>query len=468
MKTYRKIISIVLTLALVMSLCIVQSPTKTQAGVKIIVGKKLDMDIGSHETILVKGKAKAKSSSKKVAKVSKVKKSGKKTKITVKGLKVGKATIKVKSGRSSKKVKVVVRPKKVKGLKVAVNNNIAKLTWSKAKGATGYYVYRSQNSKSGFKKIAKVSKTSFTNSGLALGSFYYYKVKAVGKKKITSDEYSKAVYAKTWKLVWKDEFAGNKLDTSKWNNDGATGDSGFGNHELQDYQIDYHEVKNGSLIIKPTIYWNRTKNRLDSYFDEEGTEHFRAYSTKLWTKGHHTFKYGKFEFRAKMPKGKGTWAAGWMLGTGAGGSWPMCGEIDVFETTSQAAKTLIPQSLHMKKYNGMPTSSGNKHYDTTVSTSTTAFHTYAVEWYTDKIKFTIDGKQTGVFDPADFTLSKKPTEDMTIWPYKYPFYLILNCAIGGTLGGEVGPQYWAKKIGTDGDCDIYQDYLYFDYVRVYQ
>ena len=105
MKTYRKIISIVLSLALVMSLCIVQSPTKTFAGVKIIVGKKLDFDIGSTDTILVKGKAKAKSSSKKVAQIKKVKKSGKKTKITVKGLKVGKATIKVKVGKKTKKVK---------------------------------------------------------------------------------------------------------------------------------------------------------------------------------------------------------------------------------------------------------------------------------------------------------------------------------------------------------------------------
>ena len=61
MKTYRKIISVVLSIALVMSLCIVQAPTKTQAGVKIIVGKKLDIDIGSKDTIVVKGKAKAKS-----------------------------------------------------------------------------------------------------------------------------------------------------------------------------------------------------------------------------------------------------------------------------------------------------------------------------------------------------------------------------------------------------------------------
>ena len=226
MKTYRKIISIVLTLALVMSLCIVQSPTVSQAKVKIIVGKKLDFDIGSKETILVKGKAKAKSASKKIAKITKIKK-GKKTKITVKGMKVGKTTIKVK-GKGSKKVKVVVRPKTPKSLKAALaSQTSAKLTWAKSKGANGYYVYRSATKNGTYAKIATVKTTTYTNTGLALGQYYYYKVIAYGNKNILSDAYSNTAYVKTWKLVWQDEFEGTELDKTKWNNDGATGDGGL-------------------------------------------------------------------------------------------------------------------------------------------------------------------------------------------------------------------------------------------------
>ncbi len=463
MKTYRKIISIVLSVALVMSLCIVQAPTKTQAGVKIIVGKKLDIDVGSKDTIVVKGKAKAKSASKKVAKITKTKKGKKYTKITVKGMKTGKTTIKVK-GKGSKKVKVTVRPKTPKKLKVSmVSSTSAKLTWKKSKGAKGYYIYRSNTKNGKYKKIKKVKKNSFTNTGLELGKYYYYKVIAYGNKKIKSDGYSNKAYAKTWKLVWSDEFNGTALDKNKWNNEGATGAGGYGNHELQDYEWQYSEVKNGKFTIKPQFKYNTsTKSAVANSY----------YSTKVWTKDTATkkfakFTYGKFEFRAKMPKGRGTWAAGWMLGYGAGGNWPMCGEIDVFETTSQKEKTFIPQSLHMKKFNGMPSSSGNKHYDSIIKDATSAYHTYGVEWYPTYIKFTIDGKQTGIYDPADYTLEKNATEDMTIWPYKYPFYLIMNCAIGGTLGGEVTPQYWTK-IATDGNIETYEDYLSFDYVRVYQ
>ncbi len=460
MKTYKKILSIVLTMALVMSLCIVQSPTKTQAGVKIIVGKKLDMDIGSTDTILVKGKAKAKSASKKIAKITKTKKSKKKTKINVKGVKVGKTKIKIKVGKKSKKVKVIVRPKTPKNLSIALaSSTSARLSWSKSKGASGYYVYRSATSNGTYSKIATVKTNSYTNTGLALGKYYYYKVIAYGNKKITSEEFSNISYAKTWKLVWEDEFNGTELDKTKWNNDGATGAGGYGNKELQDYEWDYQEVKDGKLVIKPQFDYDTNTNKAvaNSY-----------YSAKVWTKGQHTFKYGKFEFRAKMPKGAGTWAAGWMLGTGASGNWPMCGEIDVFETTSQKEKTLIPQSLHTKKFNGMPTSSGNKHWDTIVNDATTAFHTYAVEWYPTFIKFTIDGKQTGVYNPGDYTLDSNPTDDMSIWPYKYPFYLILNCAIGGTLGGAVSPTYWPEKIDKGGGIVTYRDRLEFEYVKVYE
>lgn len=508
MKAYKRVISIVLSIALVMSLYVVQSPTKTYAGVKIIVGKKLDLTIGSTDTILVKGKAKAKSSSSKVAKITKKKKSGKHTAIHVKGKKTGKATIKVKVGRKSKKVKVTVRPKKVSSFSAYVSgNNTANLKWKKSKGAKGYYVYRSSKSTSGFKKIATVKKTTYKNSGLAQGKYYYYKVIAYGNKKVKAEKYSHVRYVKTWKLVWQDEFSGNALDLKKWNNNGATGAGGYGNKELQNYQMEYSEVKDGNYTIKPQFN-HVTKTVKDLTTGKESTSVYNDsyYSTKVWTngKGFKQFTYGKFEFRAKMPKGKGTWAAGWMLGNYSNyGKWPACGEIDVFETTSEESKTWIPQSLHMAKFNGMAGNSPNKHWDTTVSTATTAYHVYTVEWYPTYIRFRIDGKETGVYDPCVFTdcpdsteeshqlidptkrIKNDGTSDYRIWPYNKPFYLIMNCAIGGTLGGSVSSKYWTQindqttveegvdektghPIKTTTRTQTYQDKLFFDYVRVYQ
>ena len=455
MKTMKKVFAVMLSVITVCSAVTISNTVDTKAAVKIKFGKKITVTVGSSDIIVVKGKATAKSSNKKVATV-KVKK-GKTSTITVKGFKSGKAKVTVKVKKSKKKVPVTVNPKKVASVKATlVGNNSANISWSAAKGAVKYQVYHSTNASTGFKLVATVKGTSYKNDGLSLGKQYYYKVKSIGNKS-TKGAFSPVASVKTWKLVWNDEFNGTSLDTSKWNNNGATGAGGYGNSELQNYQMQYCEVKNGSLIIKPQFKWDKSKNVCvnNSY-----------YSTKLWTRNQHKFKYGKIEFVAKMPHGQGTWAAGWMLGEN--NSWPLCGEIDVFETTSELAKTKIPQSIHCNKFNGMKTSSGNKHYDSTITTATTAYHTYAIEWTAKKIDFYIDGKKTGTYDPSMYSLEGDGTDNIDIWPYNQPFYLIVNCAIGGTLGGKViTPKYWTK-IATNGNIETYEDYLYFDAVRVYQ
>lgn len=483
MKVYRKVLSVVLAIAMVVTLCVVQAPTKSYAGVKIIVGKKLDITVGSKDTIVVKGKAKAKSTSKKVAKITKTKKKKKITTITVKGMKSGKAKIKVKVKKKTKKVSVTVRPKTVTGIRVVGNNTTAIVSWYKAAGAVKYEVYRSNNSASGFAKIATVTGTTYKNSGLAAGKYYYYKVLAIGNKNIKSEKYSAVRYHKTWKLEWSDEFNGTEIDSSVWTHETGHGKDGWGNDELQDYRPEYAGINDGKLEIRPQFDYDKAagKNVPNSY-----------YSSRMITKGNKEFLYGKIEFRARMPKGVGTWAAGWMLGTGAGGKWPKCGEIDVFETTSQVEKTIIPQSLHMDRFHGGGGAAANKYWNTTVNTATTEFHTYAVEWYPTFIKFTVDGKQPsgynkGIYDPSEYCsdpkdymitshqlvdptkkLANDGTEDFSIWPYCKPFYLIVNCAIGGTLGGTPNPAYWNKEIPKSGDIVTYQDILEYDYIRVYK
>ena len=190
-----------------------------------------------------------------------------------------------------------------------------------------------------------------------------------------------------------------------------------------------------------------------------------VYSTKVWTRGLYAVKYGKIEFRAKMPKGQGTWAAAWMLGVN--NSWPLCGEIDVLETTKDPTKTIMPQSIHCARFNGMPTSPGNKYKNTFVKDATSAYHTYGIIWDEQTIQFTIDGRTTWTYDPDNYKASGDGNTDINIWPFNQPFYLILNCAMGGVLGGNITPNYWTK-IATNGNIETYQDYYYIDWVRVSQ
>lgn len=256
-----------------------------------------------------------------------------------------------------------------------------------------------------------------------------------------------------WKLVWNDEFDGDSLDLTKWNNEGVTGRNGWGNQELQDYQMEYSEVKDGKFIIKPQFQWNMaTKKLVDN----------SVYSTKVWTKGLYSVKYGKIEFRAKMPKGQGTWANAWMLGNEY--NWPQCGEIDVAST---ANKNIINQSIHCPKFNPMPTSSGDKSLTTEIVDATTTYHTYGIIWTENKITFTIDGKETWTYDPSLYTLSDSATEDINLWPFNQPFYMILECAVGGTVGGEVTPDGWTE-IARNGDIVTYEDYYTIDWIRIYE
>jgi beta-glucanase (GH16 family) len=251
-------------------------------------------------------------------------------------------------------------------------------------------------------------------------------------------------------LIWSDEFDGNSLGISKWTYEGATGAGGYGNCELQDYEPEYSKVENGNLIIMPEFKRNKSTGEV-SY-----------YSTKLWTKNMVTFKYGRIDIKAKLPKGQGTSAMGWLLGEN--NLWPDCGEIDIFQTHS--GNSMIGQSIYCKKFNGGGFSSGPKFYSRKVENLDSEYHVYGIEWKKDKIDFYIDNQYVGSYNPQKYSLSGNATEDQEIWPFNLPFYMILNCSIGGNIGGRVSPTGWTK-VATNGDIETYRDYMYIDYVRVY-
>jgi beta-glucanase (GH16 family) len=241
---------------------------------------------------------------------------------------------------------------------------------------------------------------------------------------------------KDWELVWADEFDYTGLpDSTAWDYD--VGGHGWGNQEKQYYtkaRTENARVENGILIIEAR------KEPMD-------TSDYT--SARLVTRGKKEWLYGRFEIRAKLPRGIGTWPAIWMLAAkqSYGDSyWPHNGEIDIMEHVGYN-QGLIHASAHSLKYYWLI---GTQRTDTIFSTDVSdAFHNYILEWYPDSIQVSMD-------DRLYFT-SPNDNTDWEAWPFDKPFYLLLNIAVGGAWGGQKGI-----------DDAIWPQRMEVDYVRVYK
>lgn len=252
---------------------------------------------------------------------------------------------------------------------------------------------------------------------------------------------TKAPSVKKWnskemKLVWADEFDYSGLpDTSKWDYNVGTGHNGWGNNELQYYtelRQENARVENGKLIIEA----HREKMEENEYT-----------SARLVSKGKGSWTYGYIEAKAKLPSGRGTWPAIWMMPeTSTYGGWPKSGEIDIMEHVGYEPDSIYG-TVHTQAFNHMIGT--HKVGQRAVKDSESAFHIYAINWNTDKIEFMIDGQVFHTF------VNEK--QSWAEWPFDQPFYLILNIAVGGGWGGLKGV-----------DSSIYPTQMEVDYVRVYQ
>src|SRR5689334_11617702 len=144
------------------------------------------------------------------------------------------------------------------------------------------------------------------------------------------------------KLVWSDEFnTPGSPDNSKWSydlGDGCPNVCGWGNNELEYYTNDPKNVRieNGNLVI-------------EAVKESKGGKEFT--STRIVSKFKGDWLYGRIEIRAKLPKGRGTWPAIWMLSTDwKYGGWPESGEIDIMEHVGYDPG-VIHGTLHSDKYN---------------------------------------------------------------------------------------------------------------------
>lgn len=240
-----------------------------------------------------------------------------------------------------------------------------------------------------------------------------------------------------YQLVWADEFdKDGSPDESKWVFDYGDGcpNCGWGNQEKQFYTKKKKNVRveDGLLIIETH------KEKIDSS---------QYSSARITTKDKGDWKYGRLDIRAKLPKGRGTWPAIWMLPTDwEYGGWPASGEIDIMEHVGYAQDT-VHGTIHTKAYNhSIGTHIGKP---TFVENATTEFHTYSIEWTADYIKWLVDD--------IEYFEVKNEGKTFAEYPFDKRFHLVLNTAVGGFWGGEKGI-----------DDTIFPQKFFIDYVRVYK
>lgn len=237
-----------------------------------------------------------------------------------------------------------------------------------------------------------------------------------------------------WVCTWADEFNGEVLDETKWNYE--VNGYGGGNNELQYYTKENTTIEDGKLVITA---------RKERYLGKDYT------SSRLNSKYKGDFRYGRLIVSAKLPTGAGTWPAIWMMPTmSLYGTWPKSGEIDIMEYIGRNPNNVF-STIHTEKFNHqLGTQIG---YNTTIENPNTEFHTYEMIWNPGEIMTYVDGKLLGTFK-----YSAAFNQDVlyhAAFPFDQSFYLILNLAMGGNLGGTVDPNF------TETTFEI-------DYVRVYK
>lgn len=245
-----------------------------------------------------------------------------------------------------------------------------------------------------------------------------------------------------WNLVWADEFDHDGLpDPQKWGYDTERNSKGWYNNEKQYYsraRPENSRVESGMLIIEAR------HDDTSGYADSGGQDYSSA---RLVTRGKASWTYGAWEVRAKLPCGRGTWPAIWMLADKPNMQWPDDGEIDIMEHVGYD-KGVIHGTIHTRAYNHMR--STQKGAELRVEDVCGSFHRYQMVWTPEAITI-------GVDDRNYFRFINDGDDSKSTWPFSKPQYLLLNIAIGGDWGGARGI-----------DDSIFPVRMEVDYVRVWQ
>lgn len=281
-----------------------------------------------------------------------------------------------------------------------------------------------------------------------------------------------------WVMVWNDEFDGAQIDTSKWTHE--VNCNGGGNQEQQCYtdSPDNSFVSNGVLNIVALPA-------------EEGAA-LPYTSARLNTRYKGDFKYGRFEMRAKLPQGQGTWPAFWMLPTDyVYGGWPKSGEVDILEAVNLKTvdengveEASIVGQLYYGKSSPNQSSSGREFDLPDNINPADDFHTYALEWQEGEIRWYVDGylfqtqrasevrynskgEAVGLIHRGWFAeyfdiVTGELEDHWDAAPFDQDFHLLLNLAVGGNWAANV------NNLGIDATAFENGQTYEIDYVRVYE
>lgn len=235
----------------------------------------------------------------------------------------------------------------------------------------------------------------------------------------------------TTSVAWGDEFSTDGApDPNKWTYD--TGGSGWGNNELEYYTSTTNNASISDGILSITA-------------KKESMGGMNYTSARMVSKTPSDMLYGRIEVKAKLPTGKGTWPAIWMLPNDyAYGAWPNSGEIDIMEMVGYD-----PNVIHFSIHDATNYGGNSKSGTMTISTASTDYHIYRADWTPDGIKGYYDGKLVYSFANGE--------TGFATWPFDKSFHILLNLAIGGNWGGIEGV-----------DDTIFPTAMQVDYVHYYK
>jgi len=282
-----------------------------------------------------------------------------------------------------------------------------------------------------------------------------------------SDKTKPAAKQPRWKLVWCDEFDAPEVDPTKWDFDIGNGFfdykhhawvPGWGNEELQ-----YYTREPANVFVQDSVLHIRAvKEALHGC----GYTSARLKSRRRDGRPLFNQRYGKFEFRARVPHGKGLWPALWLLPQDdAYGGWAASGEIDVMEILGEQPDKVL-SSIHFAS--SAPKRELVTHTLPIPHGGTVAdWHVYAVEWEPGELRWSLDGVvwarqdfwwSTGKVDADGQGLEAAQDSDLHPWPapFDQPFYIVMNVAVGGDFPG-------VPNAATQFPAD-----LQVNYVRVYE
>lgn len=279
-----------------------------------------------------------------------------------------------------------------------------------------------------------------------------------------------------WKLAWQDEFDGDRINTRYWTLEQNCW--GGGNNEQQCYtnQQENAFVKDGLLHIVARKESFTGPDHPDG-LEGSGSKTLPYTSARLRSKGKRDQKYGRFEVRAKLPSGQGTWPAIWMLPTeNKYGTWAASGEIDIVEAVNLKTQSDAPGAKSGELENRIH---GTLHYgkawpDNVYSgigvslpggiNPADDFHTYAIEWEEGEIRWYVDNihyaTQTHQGWYSQYEQDGQLVNADSLAPFNEKFHLLLNLAVGGS---------WAANANEkDIDPNVFPQTMLVDYVKVYR